>query len=49
MQKKYAGVGNAMASISRGTGYATLGLAAVTKQGVSMATSLQSSFKGLKT
>lgn len=44
MQKKYAGVGNAMASVSRGTGYATLGLAAVTKQGVSMATSLQSSF-----
>lgn len=44
MQKKYSGVATAMSAVSRGTGYATLGLAAVTKQGVSMATSLQSSF-----
>lgn len=48
MQKKYAGVANAMSAVSRGTGYATLGLAAVTKQGVSMSTSLESSFTKTK-
>lgn len=48
MQKKYSGVATAMSAVSRGTGYATLGLAAVTKQGVSMATSLQSSFTKTK-
>lgn len=44
MQKKYAGVATAMSGVSRATGYATLGIAAVTKRGVEMSTSLQASF-----
>lgn len=48
MQKKYSGVATAMSAVSRGAGYATLGLAAVTKQGVSMSTSLESSFTKTK-
>ena len=44
IQQKYAGVANTMSTVSRGAGYASLGLAVLTKQGVSMSTSLESSF-----
>lgn len=44
IQQKYAGVATAMSAVSRGAGYASLGIAVLTKQGVSMSTSLESSF-----
>lgn len=48
MQKKYSGVATALGSVSRGAGYATLGMAAVAKKGISLAVELQSSFNRTK-
>lgn len=48
MQKKYSGVATALGSVSRGAGYATMGMAAVAKHGTSLAVELQTSFNKTK-
>lgn len=48
MQKKYAGVATGLAAVSRASGYATLGMAAVAKHGTSLAVQLQTSFNKTK-